>query len=191
MIHTCHLDLRDARTTNEIIGRSGSGDLLPVLNADIGGADTAGIIGARSNAELADRKNPHPVGWRMYEYTWKTVFLHSLVGRAQGLGSSIFGLTAQDALFEVSFPGLTPPQISEALREINSSAFYLRFNQGRYYASLDPSVNIALAKLRRGLDQSAVDALLDATARKVVTSEVSPFDIVADVTAPEHILILI
>lgn len=187
MIHTCHLDLRDARTTNEVIGRSGSGDLLPVLNADIGGADTAGISGGRSNAELADRKNPHPEGWPLYEYTWKTVFLHSLVGRAHGLGSSIFGLTEQDAMFETSFPGLTPPQVAEALKEISNSAFYLRFNQGRYYASLDPSVNIALAKLRRGFQRPAIDALLDATARKVVTSEVSPFDIVADVTAPEHI----
>lgn len=37
------------------------------------------------------------------------------------------------------------------------------------------------------MEPSAIDALLDATARKVVTSEVSPFDIVADVTAPEHI----
>ncbi len=187
MIHTCHLDLRNARTVNEVIGRSGSGDLLTVLNADIGGADTDGLTGNRSNAELADRKNPHPEGWPLYEYTWKTVFLHSLVGRDQGLSSSIFGLTEQDALFEVSFPGLTPPQVAEALKEINNRAFYLRFNHGKYYASLDPSVNIALAKLRRSLRSEAVNGLLEATARKVVKEEVSPFNIVSDVTAPEHI----
>jgi hypothetical protein len=187
MIHTCHLDLRNARTVNEVIGRSGSSDLLSVLNADVGGADTDGLTGGRSNAELVDLKNPHPEGWPLYEYTWKTVFLHSLVGREQGLGSSIFGLTTQDALFEVSFPGLTPPQVNEALKEISNSAFYLRFNQGRYYASLDPSVNIALAKLRRSLSGEAVNDLLAATARKVIRSDVSKFIIVPDVAAPEHI----
>lgn len=187
MIHTCHLDLRNARTVNEVIGRSGSGDLLTALNADVGGADTDGLTGGRSNAELADIKNPHPEGWHLYEYTWKTVFLHSLVGRDQGIGSGIFGLTEQDALFEVSFPGLTPPQVAEALREITNSAFYLRFDHGKYYASLDPSVNIALAKLRRAQKTEAIDGLLEATARKVVSTAVSPFHIVSDVAAPEHI----
>ncbi len=187
MIHTCHLSMRDARTVNEIIGRSGSSDLLAVLNADVGGADTQSLTGGRSNAEMADLRNPHPEGWPLYEYTWKTVFLHSLVGRDQGFSSNIFGLTEQDALFEVSFPGLTPPQIAEALKEITNSAFYLRFDHGRYYASLDPSVNIALAKLRKSLSSEAVDNLLAATARKVVSSSVSSFSIIPDVTAPENI----
>ncbi len=187
MIHTCHLDLREARTVNELIGRTGAGDLLPILNADIGGPDTDGIAGGRSNAELADQKNPHPEGWPMYEYTWKAVFLHSLVGRDQELGSGVFGLTEQDALFEVSFPGLTPPQVAEALKEISSSAFYLRFNQGRYYASLDPSVNIALARIRRSLGADEVDALLDATARKIVKADIKTFLIAPDVVLPEHI----
>lgn len=187
MIHTCHLDLRDARTVNELIGRTGAGDLLPVLNADIGGPDTDGIAGGRSNAGLADQRNPHPEGWPMYEYTWKTVFLHSLVGRDQGLGSSLFGLTEQEALLEVSFPGLTPPQVAEALKEIGLSAFYLRFNQGRFYASLDPSVNIALARIRRSLGMEEVDALLDAAARKVVSADIKTFKVVHDVVLPEHI----
>ncbi|WP_045216075.1 ATP-binding protein [Desulfonatronovibrio magnus] len=187
MIHTCHLDLRDARTVSEVVGRSGSSDLLTVLNADVGGADTDALTGGKSNAEIADQKNPHPEKWPMYEYTWKTVFLHSLVGRDQGVGSRIFGLATQDALFEVSFPGLTPPQVAAALKEIDNSAYYLRFNQGRYYASLDPSVNIALARLRRGLSVEAVDSLLAASARKVISSDISKFNIVPDVSAPEDI----
>ena len=187
MIHTCHIDLRDARTVNEMIARTGGGDLLPVLNADVGGADTESIEGGRSNAEIADLRNPHPEGWPMHEYTWKTVFLHSLVGRDQGLESNIFGLTEQDALFQVSFPGLTPPQIVEALKEIKNSAFYLRLNLGRYYASLDPSVNIALAKIRRTLPSEDIEALLDVTARKVVSSDIKTFHVVPDVSAPEHI----
>ena len=188
MIHTCHLDLREARTVNELIGRTGSGDLLPILNADIGGPDTDGITGGRSNAEEADQKNPHPEGWPIYEFTWKAVFLHSLVGRDQELGSGVFGLTEQEALFEVSFPGLTPPQVAEALKEIGISAYYLRFNQGRYFASLDPSVNIALARIRRSLNTEEVDELLDATARKVVRSDIKTFFIAPDVVLPEHIL---
>lgn len=187
MIHTCHIDLKDARTVNEIIGRTGSGDLFPVLNADIGGVDTDGIEGGKSNAELADIRNPHPQGWPMYEYTWKTVFLHSLVGRDEGLGSNIFGLTDQDALFNVAFPELTPPQVLEALKEIENSAFYLRFNHGRYYASLEPSVNIALAKIRRTLSIPEIDQLLEAASRKVIKQGTGTFNIVTDVSAPEHI----
>jgi len=187
MIHACHLDLRDARTVNELTNRTGSGELLPVLNADIGGVDTESIEGGKSNAELADLRNPHPDGWPMYEYTWKTVFLHSLVGRDQGIGSNLFGLTQQDALFDVSFPGLTPSQVGEALREIKNSAFYLRFNQGRYYASLDPSVNIALARIRRSHSLYDIDQVLDVTARKVVSQDIRTFNVVHDVAAPEHI----
>ena len=103
---------------------------LPVLNADIGGADTEQIQGGSSNAEMADQRNPHPENWKMYEYTWKTIFLNSLTGRDLGLESNIFGLNEQDALFNVAFPGLTPSQVREALKEINNSAFYLRYKPG-------------------------------------------------------------
>ncbi len=187
MIHAGHLDLRDSRIVNELVGRTGSGDLLPVLNADIGGTDTEGIQGGISNAEFADEQNPHPEGWPMHEYTWKTVFLHSLVGRDEGLGSNLFGITEQDALFHISFPGLTPPQVAEALEEIEKSAYYLRKREGRFFASLDPSVNIALAKLRRSLSAEEVDDLLDTTARKVVSSDIKTFQVVHDVISPEHI----
>jgi hypothetical protein len=189
MIHTCHLNLRDARTVNEIIGRTGSGDLLPVLNTDVGGPDTAVLETGRSRAELADRRNPHPAGYPLYEYTWKTVFLHSLVGRAQGLGSNLFGITEPDALVEVAFPGLTPPQVETALHAIEGSdgAFYLRFSQGRYYASLDPSETRALASIRGALRREQVDDLLAATARKVVRGDVGTFEVRHDVAAPEHI----
>lgn len=187
MIHACHLDLHDARTVNELISRTGSGDLLPVLNADVGGVDTEGIEGGKSNAQLADQHNPHPGGWPMYEYTWKTIFLHSLVGREEGLGTHLFGIAEQDALFTVSFPGLTPSQVGEALKEVENSAYYLRFNQGRYYASLDPSVNIVLARIRRTLSMPELDQALDVAARKVVNPDLQTFTVVHDIAAPEHI----
>jgi hypothetical protein len=80
------------------------------------------------------------------------VFLHSLVGHAEGLASKIFGITEKEALFETAFPGLTPPQVEAALREIESTAFYLRFDadKSRYFASLEPSINRALAEIREG-----------------------------------------
>ncbi|MDM8550723.1 DUF499 domain-containing protein [Desulfobacterales bacterium HSG2] len=187
MIHTSHLDLSDPRMLNEILGRTGGGDLLPVLNTDVGGPDTSSLVSGRSYAQLADQRNPHPEKYPLYEYTWKTVFLHSLVGRSDALGSNLFGITGQDALLSASFPGLTPPQIDAALKEIENSAQYLRFHQGRYYASLEPSVNRALTTIRGGLSKEQIDELLAATARKVVRREEGTFQVVHDVSEPEHI----
>jgi len=187
MIHTCHLDLRSDRVVNEILGRTGSSDLMYVLNADIGSVDTGSLAGGLSNAELADRKNPHPEGYPLYEYTWKTVFLHSLVGREEGLNSKIFGITESEALFAVAFPGLTPPQVRMALEEIGETAFYLRFEQGRYFASEEPTINSVLAKIRRTIASAQVDQLIEATARKIISSDVGMFHVEHDVSLPEHL----
>ena len=187
MIHAGHLDLRSDRVVNEILGRTGSSDLLLVLNADVGSVDTGALEGGHSNAELADRRNPHPEGYPMFEHTWKTVFLHSLVGREEGLASRIFGLAEPEALFCVSFPGFTPPQVLTALAEINESAFYLRYDQGRYYASDEPTINSVLARIRKTLNANQVNELLEATARKVITGSTGLFHIEHDVTLPEHL----
>jgi len=187
MVHTCHLDLRDARIVNEIIARTGSGDLLAVLNTDIGGVDTSTIEGGKSNAQLADESNPHPEGYPMVEWTWKAVFLHSLVGREEGLGSNVFGLVEADALFECSFPGLTPPQVLTGLKEIDQHAFYLRAREGRYFASLDPSVNQALARVRKSLKSEEVSDLLNATTRKVVKSDSKTFHVISEVSDSSQI----
>jgi hypothetical protein len=187
MIHTCHLDLRSDRVVNEILGRTGSSDLLLVLNADVGSVDTGALEGGHSNAELADRRNPHPEGHPLYEYTWKTVFLHSLVGREEGIDSKIFGITESEALFSVSFPGLTPPQVRTALEEINESAFYLRCEQGKYFASEEPTINSILARIRRTLKADQVKGLLEATARKIINKGSDLFHIEHDVSLPEHL----
>lgn len=191
MIHTCHLNLRDARLVNELISRTGGGELLPILNTDIGGVDTATLTGGASRAEQADRRNPHPEGYPFHEYAWKTVFLHSLVGRHEGLGTPLFGINARDALLEISFPGLAPSQVEAALESIEDSergAFYLRHNTqfGRYYASLDASINRALASIRGSLDRFQVTDFLDAAARKIVRSDAT-FHVTHDVSLPEHI----
>ena len=187
MIHACHLDLRSERVINEILGRTGSSDLLFVLNADVGGVDTGSLEGARSNAELAGLKNPHPDGLPYYEYAWKTVFLHSLVGRDEGLQSKIFGMTEQEALFAVSFPGFPPSQVGMALEEITRSAFYLRFEQGKYYASKQPTINSVLARIRQAVSASQVDSVIKKASRKVIADGTGPFSIIHDVEFPEDI----
>ena len=192
MIHTCHLDLRDSATAGELLGRTGSSDLFAVLNADVGGPDTEQLQGNRSHAEEADLNNPHPQDFSMYEYTWKTVFLHSLVGREEGLGSQVFGLSEPDALFQVAFPGLTPPQVKKALEKIEDlegGAFYLRFKDGRYYASVDPSVRVALSRIWNSLksQEDRIQSALNSTARKLVSPDVRTFHVEHDVYAPEHI----
>lgn len=187
MIHTCHLDLRDPRTAGEIQGRTGTADLRAVVDADIGGADTNTLEGGKSNAEVCDLRNPHPEGHPLHEYAWKTVFLHSLVGREQGVGSSVFGIHERDCCFEAAFPGLTPPQIQTALKEIENSAFYLRHQDGRFYASLDPSVNIALAQIRRGLTDAELNEVLGRTAGKVIGKDNPPFAVLNNITQPSEL----
>ena len=187
MIHACHLDLRAERVVNEILGRTGSSDLLFVLNADVGGVDTGNLEGGRSNAELADLKNPHPQGYPYYVYTWKTVFLHSLVGREEGLQSNILGITEPEALFAVSFPELPPPQVRMALEEIVRSAFYLRFEQGKYYASKQPTINSVLARIRNTISAGQVSEVLKDASRKIITNGSGSFLIEHDVSLPEDL----
>lgn len=189
MLHTCHLDLRSERVVNEILGRTESSDLYFIINADLGGVDTEKLEGGRSNAELADQANPHPQKYRLYEYTWKTVFLHSLVGREKGLASNIFGISEPEALFAVSFPGLTPTQIKMALEEISRSAFYLRCEDGRYYASAEPTINSVLARIRKSVNQDDVEQIIKDAARKVISTEgrADPFQVEHDVELPEHL----
>ncbi|MCF8011662.1 MAG: DUF499 domain-containing protein [Clostridiales bacterium] len=187
MIHTCHLDLRDSRVVNEILNRTGSSDLLNVLNADVGGVDTDKLEGGRSNAELADRENPHPEGHPFHEYTWKTVFVHSLVGREEGLNSNIFGITESEALLSVVFLELTPPQVKKALDKIEQTAFYLKFEQGKCFASEDPTINAVLARIHKKLRWNEITALIQEKARNIISGNAGLFHVEHDVTYPEHL----
>ncbi len=114
---------------------------MAVLNADVGGPDSGAVGTGLSRAQLADRENPHPEGYPLYEYTWRAVFLHSLVGRSEGVKSNLFGIAEPDVLFSVSAPGMTPPQVAKALEKIADSALYLKFENGKYFASLEPTIN--------------------------------------------------
>jgi hypothetical protein len=187
MIHAAHLDLRSSRIVDELLGRTGSRSLISALNTDVGGVSTASLDDPQSNAERADRGNPHPEGFPWHEYTWKTVFLHSLVGRESGLQSKLFGINEIDAALAVAQPGLTPFQVRKALENIVNKAYFLRYQDGRYFASDEPTINSVLAQIRKGVTQRQIEALLHETARKVVSNSSWPFEIIHDVSAPEHI----
>lgn len=187
MIHTSNLDMRDASTVNEILGRTGSAELLSILNVDVGSVNTAmQVDGGISNAERADRKNPHPDKVPFFEYTWKTVFLHSLVGRSQGVGSRVFGLTEPEAIFAVTTPLATPVQIRTALEEIEKSAFYLRYSEGKYYAHLEPTLNSVLSHIRGSVSSVQIQNQLKTTAKKLVMDN-PYFHVEHDVLSPEHL----
>ncbi len=45
MIHACHLDLRDPRLSDELVSRTESAELMPIINADLGGPDSGDLKG--------------------------------------------------------------------------------------------------------------------------------------------------
>lgn len=168
LIHVSDIDMQNSAIVNELLGRTSSADLRQVLSADIGSTDTHNLSGGLSNAQRADQRNPHPDGIPFYEMTWKVVFLNSLVGRSEGKNSKIFGITQQDALFEITTPLLAPSQVRTALDEISESAFYLRFEDGRYYAHLEPTINSILAMIRQTIDDRQVATKLKSVSDKLV-----------------------
>lgn len=187
-IHTCHLDTTNPDLVDEVLGKTDANVLRNVLTADIGAIRGRGeTLLSKSNAELADATNPHPGGIPMHVYTWRTVFLHSLVGRKQGIASHLFGLLPEDARLEISQPELPPSQVDIALDVLVKQAFYLRHQDGKYFASLDPSINKALAQIRDGLTEQELKTALEAAARKVVTAPVPTFTVHYEVVAPENL----
>ena len=168
VIHVGDIDMRNSIIVDEILGRTGSADLKTVLNADIGSVGSSDLASGMSNAQKADKENPHPDGIPLYEMTWKDVFLNSLVGRSEGRTSRVFGIAQQDAIFEVSTPSLAPSQVRTALEAIEHNAFYLRYEDGKYYAHLDPTINSVLARIRTTIDEKQISAKLSSIAGKLI-----------------------
>ena len=186
LIHVSDIDMQNSAIVDELLGRTSSADLRQVLNADIGSTDTHNLQGGLSNAQRADQRNPHPDGLPLYEKTWKVVFLNSLVGRAEGNASKVFGISQQDAIFEISTPVIAPSQVRTALEEISESAFYLRFEDGKYFAHLDPTINSVLAMIRQTIDEKQIKQKLRTVADGLL-QENSYFRIEKNVHFPEDI----
>lgn len=187
LVHTSHLNMANPDLADELIGRTGANDLITVLNADVGGADSSNLEMGVSVAQSLDRNNPHPQGFPLYEWTWKTVFLHSLVGRGEGLSSNVFGVTFSEALLEVAMPTIPPSQVEAALKAISNEAYYLRAKDGRFYAHTDPTEARIVSTIKQGLHRDDVDDQLTVVARKVVSHNSQTFQVAQDVSAPEHV----
>ena len=171
LIHVSDIDMQNGAIVDEILGRTGSSDLKTVLNADIGSVSSSTLEGGLSNAQQADKENPHPDGFPLYEMTWKDVFLNSLVGRSEGKLSNVFGISQQDAIFEVATPSLAPSQVRTALEEIVQRAFYLRYEDGKYFAHLDPTINSVLARIRATIVNTQISARLSSAANKLIQGD--------------------
>ena len=186
LIHVSNIDMQNSAIVNELLGRTGSADLRQVLNADIGSVDTANLQGGQSNAQRADERNPHPDGLPFYEMTWKVVFLNSLVGRTEGKASKVFGISQQDAVFQLATPLLAPSQIRTALDEISESAFFLRYEDGKYYAHVEPTINSILARIRQTIDDRKVQQKLKSVSDRLIT-DFRFFRVEHDVHYPQDI----
>lgn len=165
VIQVGDIDLQNSLIVDELLGRTASADLRQVLNTDVGSAETHNLHGGLSTAQRLDQRNPHPDGLPLYEKTWKTVFLNSLVGRAEGHASKLFGVSQKDAIFETATPLLTPAQIKTALDEISESACYLRCEDSKYFAHLTPTINSVLAMIRQTIGPQQVDRKLRSVAQ--------------------------
>lgn len=187
LIHTNHLNMANPDLADELIGRTGANDLITVLNADVGGADSTNLEMGMSVAQKLDRTNPHPQGLPLFEWTWKAVFLHSLVGRGEGLSSNVFGITFADALLEVAMPNVPPSQVETALKAIANEAYYLRARDGRYFAHTDPTETRIVSTIKQGLNPDDVSDQLTIVARKVVSHNSPTFQVAQDVSTPDNI----
>lgn len=185
-IHASDLDLHNNNLVSELLGRTGNAELKTVLTADIGSEESHSLVAGTSNAQAADRRNPHPDHIPMYENTWKVVFLNSLVGRSGGQNTNVFGISEKDAIFMVATPLLTPPQVEQALKEITESAFYLRFENGKYFAAIEPTINSVLASIRRTITDDQVRQHLKGVTNRMITSG-SFFEIIQNVSYPQDI----
>lgn len=187
LVHTCHLNMANPDLADELIGSTEANDLITVLNADVGGADSESLELGASVAQNLDRRNPHPDGLPLYEWTWKTVFLHSLVGRGEGLSSNVFGINFADALLEVSSPSMSPSQVETALKAISTEAYYLRHRDGRYYADTDPTEARIVSTIKQGLRTEDINEQLTIVSRKVVSHNSQTFQVAQDVMEASNI----
>lgn len=187
MIHASDLDFEDSRTVSELVGRTDNNSLLPAISADIGTADSRQLSAGMSNADVADLENPHPERVSYHKATWKTVFLHSLAGKDEGLGGAVFGLSEPEALLAVSRPGLSPAQVQEALKAIAGRAYYLHYKSDKYYADSNPTINVPLSDIRRNLSEEQILQEIEVKARKIVSAAAAGFQIKTDIAQPSDI----
>ena len=186
MIHVGHLDFSEGQMTDEIIGsRLKAGDMQIVLNTDVGGPQSDSLASNRSRAQLRDATNPLPSEIPYHEMTWRVVLVNSLVGRAGGVSSNLFGINESDAILSVVMPSLPATAVRTALEAIAKRAYYLREDGGKFFANTDPTINRALNDIRGGVKKDDALRLIFEASRKVITNQNRIFEVREDVTVPQ------
>ncbi len=189
MIHVGHLDFSDGLMTDEIVGsRLKAGDMQIVLNTDIGGPQSDRLASNRSRAQMRDTTNPLPSRVPYHEMTWRVVLVNSLVGRAGGMSSNLFGINEADAFLSVLMPDLPAPAVKTALEGIQKHAYYLREDGGKFFANTDPTINRALSDIRGGVKRDDALRLILEASRKVITNQNGIFEVREDVTVPQDMM---
>ena len=189
MIHVGHLDFSDRLMTDEIIGsRLKAGDMQIVLNTDVGGPQSDTLASNRSRAQLRDATNPLPSEVPYHEMTWRVVLVNSLVGRAGGVSSNLFGINESDAILSVVMPSLPATAVRTALEAIAKRAYYLREDGGKFFANTDPTINRALNDIRGGVKKDDALRLILEASRKVITNQNGIFEVREDVTVPQDMM---
>ncbi len=183
MIQVADIDMRNVAICDEILSKTGKVQLKLVLNTDIGSVGSSQLVDGVSISQGLDKDNPHPDGIPMFEKTWKVVFLNSLVGTLQ---DKVYGVTEQEAVLQAATPLLEMEQVRMALEAIGDNAFYLRFDNGRYYAHLDPTINSILSKIRQSVTQKQIDKKIEVITQKLI-KETNNFKVYVDVKYPQDI----
>lgn len=155
-------------------------DLARRLKLDIGFANPYAPWQRGSNAE-----NPHPEGFPVAEWSWRVVFLHSLVGRAGGLNDEKFGTTMAQATYEMASPQIPPASIRSMLERIPTEANYLREREGRLYADTAPTLNNILRRIQEGVSEEQALDRVEQTVRGMIRSEI--FEVHANISAAEDL----
>ena len=183
MIQVSDIDLRNVAICDEILSKTGKVPLKLVLNTDVGSVKSSQLADGVSISQGLDKDNPHPDGIPMYENSWKVVFLNSLVGELQ---DKVFGVTEQEAILQAATPVLEMEQVRMALEAIGDNAFYLRFDNGKYYAHLEPTINSILSRIRQGILQKDIDKRIESVTQKLV-KENAYFKVQVNVQYPQDI----
>lgn len=185
LIQTGHIDLSDNTIRAELLGKTGNEDFQAVLDADV-----TKVAGSQSTARTVagelDTHNPHPDGYPVHEWSWRVVFLHSLIGRGGGLEDERYGIDLTSAVFEMASPAVKPATVRSALELIEREANYLRERHSRLYADTVPTLNNILRRIQGSVTQEEALTRIEQVVRGLIKTS-AIFDIHHNIHTSEDI----
>ena len=185
LIQTGHIDLSDSTIRTELLGKTDNSDLVSVLDSDVSKASGTQATSRTVAGEL-DAANPHPDGYPVHEWTWRVVFLHSLIGRGGGLQDEKFGIDMTSAVYEMASPAIKPATARSALETIEREANYLRERNGRLYADTVPTLNNILRRIEGNVASHEAVSRIEQVVRGLIKQS-SVFEIHSNITDGEDI----